>query len=144
MPRRLSSLFFLFSSLAEAAGTVGDAGFRRQSGCPSRIKCHSEPSVEFGLIGRTLGAVCVDAIYQAASDPKDRGSVNGLGAGLARIGLGASFERMRESLSGIGDAPGHRGRTGSVLITESAAEACPVAVKDVVHSALAAQIDGAR
>jgi hypothetical protein len=27
----------LFSSLAEAAGTAEDAGFRRQAGCPSRI-----------------------------------------------------------------------------------------------------------
>jgi len=37
IPRHFSSLLFLLSSLAEAAGTAGDAGFRRQAECPSRI-----------------------------------------------------------------------------------------------------------
>src|ERR1019366_1173205 len=49
-PRRLSSLFLLFSSLAEAAGTGGDAGFRRQAGCPSRIMLEFNDAAPGGMM----------------------------------------------------------------------------------------------
>src|SRR6202011_4865337 len=52
--------------------------------------------VEFGLIGRTLGAKSVDEINQAAADAKDRGSVDGLGAHLAVVRLRAALQRMRK------------------------------------------------
>src|SRR5208337_1240893 len=54
--------------------------------------------IEFGLIGRTLAAIGVEEIDQAAADPKNRRGVDGLGAHLAIVRLRAALQRMGESM----------------------------------------------
>src|SRR5450631_2758442 len=103
----------------------------------------AEP-IEFVVIRRTLGAIGVDEIDQTAADPKDRRSVDGLGARLAVVWPRASLQRMRERLFRINHPPGHRGRARAMTIDKSAAETQPIGIEDVVDAALAIKLDGAQ
>ena len=109
------------------------------AGAGSRSPVQSNSAV----IGRTLGAIGIDEIDQAAADPKDRGRVDGLGAHLAIIRLRAALQRMGKGMFGIDNPPGHRGRARAVQIDEASAKTLAVGVEDVIDASLAVEIDGA-
>lgn len=90
--------------------------------------------VELVGIGRAFAAVAIDEIDERASDAADGGSRESLAAAV--VGFGAEFHGMLECVSGIHDAPCHRGSARAMLGNKACGERARLRIENVIDVTL--------
>ena len=119
---------------------VGEVIEIKQSGAFGTRIFRAEP-LELGVIGRTLRAVAIDEIQQAAADALDGGDIERLLRGRNIRGLGAERQRTLIGLLRIDHAKRHRRRAGPVRGDEGKAVGALLLVDEIIDVALAIDRD---
>ncbi|EGE60007.1 hypothetical protein RHECNPAF_1740012 [Rhizobium etli CNPAF512] len=106
---------------------------------PLRARVRLAQPVEFGIVGRSLGAIGLDEIKQRAANADNCRNIKHLV--IAFIGDGALRHRMVESVFGVDDTPSHRCSAGTVLFDEAGGVTAGFGIDDIVDVALAPDSD---